>query len=1079
MVPQLLACAQCRNQLRAGSLFCDQCGTPVSAVRPRAAPSLPALPVALERKQITVLFADITRFTELVADRDPEDARHWVDRILGRMVEAVRFYDGTVHQVMGDAIMALFGAPVAYEDHALRACYAALRMQDSISKYAEELRRTEGFPLQIRVGLNSGEVAAGARDVDPTTAYSVNGQAVNLAARMEQIAVPGTILMAPQTYRLTEGFLETRSLGPTAIKGLAQPIETYELLRAGTARSRIQVAAARGLTRFIGRGGELSALRRASENAYAGRGQIVAVVGEPGVGKSRLIFEFVHAECPTGWRILETGATSVSCGTGTNARPMADFLRGLFRIAQAEDAAQILERVTTRLLSLDSTLLPVLPTLLALMDVPYDEAQFSDDEAPQPRRGALELVTRLLACEGERQPLLVVFEDLHAVDADTQALLSGLVNSLPEARILFVVSYRPEYKPGWGAQSHCTQLHLEPFDDQRAHELLDALAGNASILGPLKELLIARTAGNPFFLEESIRALVENGVLQGAAGRYSIVKPISELNVPATVEALLASRIDRLDPRDKRLLLCAAALGYHVPVDVLEAVAETSSEDLRSALERLEESGYLRKTILFPSIEYTFRHALVYDVAYRNLSLERRRTLHAEALAAAERIYADRIPDKADWLAFHAFRGQVWESSVRYSRMAASRAVRRAAGRTAVEHLENALASAACLSGEGKETLEVDLRIELRHALTPLGHVQRTLDTLATAERIAVRMDDRARLGRIVSFTANCLLIRARHAEALATGARALEIARQLSNEPLAIATRIYMARARLARAECGQAAALLRETIEALDRKSDDDFLGMPVLPGTYSRSILAAVLAESGQFAEAVAQASEATRRAVATRQPDSIMWANWSRGLVELYRGSAADAVQIFERLRDLCRAHDLDAYTSRAMAGLGCAKVRAGLLKDGLRSLRQAVDMDAFAEPLTTRSFALNGLAEGLYLARSDEAALEVSTQALAFAREHGERGAEAYASLLGGLIRVRRNADLEAAEDCLGCAESIAAPSGLLPLLGHCHLARAGLHRLRDELDKARDYRERGAGVLRALGMELWFPIEEN
>jgi predicted ATPase/class 3 adenylate cyclase len=1050
--------------------------TPDAARPDQASSSSPSFAAGLdhERKQITVLFADITGSTELVADRDPDDARRLLDPILDRMVVAVQLYDGTVHRLMGDGIMALFGAPVAYEDHAIRACYSALRMQESIRKYAEEIHREERLHLQIRVGLNSGEVATGTRSGNAAMAYSVNGQSVHLAARMEQLAMPGTILMASQTFRLTQGYLETRYLGPTVVRGLATPVETYELQGANTARSRLDVAAARGLSRFVGRNNEIFQLQQAAEQVEKGYGQLIAVMGEPGVGKSRLIREFVRTKFTTGWRIIEADTVSASYGATLSYHPITELLKEYFRVATSNDASEVHEKVRAKLLNLGQRFLPLLPTLLTLLDISQEESQRSNPDVPQRGQSVLETVKQLLFRESELQPLLVVVEDIHAVDPDTQALVNGLVDSLHSARILFIVSYRPEFRHGWGNKSYCTQIRMEPLDVGGAQELFDALVEGDDTVEPLKRLLIERTAGNPFFLEESIRTLVESGVLLGEPGSYTVAKAVSELNVPATVESLLASRIDRLHPGDKRLLLSAAVIGYHVPLGVLEAVAKLTPVALRQALDRLQTSEFLHETSLFPDVEYTFRHALIHDVAYRNVSLDRRRILHTAALSEGENLYSGQLIEKSDWLAFHAFRGQQWDRAVGYFRTAAAQAIRLAASRNAVQHLENALMAAGHFSIDERASLEIDLRVELRHALTPLGQVQKTLDSLAAAEALATSMGDRPRLARIVSFTACCLVNQARHTEALATGARALAITRELHDLPLEIATRMYMARARLARAEFQEAVKILKEIIQALNEKSADDFLGLPMLPATAARSVLALSLAQTGNFRDAATQASEAASRASTSRQPDSIVWGNWSLGVVAMQRGASDEAVGIFKGLCDLCRTHDLDAYTSRAIAGLGCAKARLGQVKEGLQLLQSAVAMDASAEPMTTRSFALNALAEVLFLAGEEEDAIAACNQTLQFTREHEERGAEAYAYFLLGLIHNTQIGELDAARDYLQAAASMASGLGLRPLLAHCHLAFAEWHHKQGNAGLALEHKERGHDMLNTLEMKQWF-----
>jgi class 3 adenylate cyclase len=414
-----------------------------------------------ERKQVTVLFADLRGSMELLADRDPEEARKLLDPVLERMMEAVHRYEGTVNQVLGDGIMALFGAPIAHEDHAVRACFAALDMQAAIRKYAEEVRRLHGIGIQIRVGLNSGEVVVRAIGSDLHMDYSAIGQTTHLAARMEQLAAPGSILIPADTLRLAEGYIEVKPLGPVPLKGLPAPVEVYEMIGVGPLRSRLQAAAARGLTRFVGRDHELERLRQALGRAVTGQGQVVALVGEPGVGKSRLVWELTHSHRTHGWLILESGA--VSYGRATAYLPVIDLLRGFFKIQQADDQRSIREKVTGKLLTLDRALEPTLPAFLALLDVPTDSPQWEGLDPVQRRRETLEAVKRLLVRESQVQPLLVVCEDLHWLDTESQAVLDSLAESPPAARLLLLVNYRPEYQHGWGNKTYYSQLRLDPL----------------------------------------------------------------------------------------------------------------------------------------------------------------------------------------------------------------------------------------------------------------------------------------------------------------------------------------------------------------------------------------------------------------------------------------------------------------------------------------------------------------------------------------------------------------------------------------------------------------------------------------
>src|SRR6267142_2633712 len=592
--PLVVLCTSCSFANDAGSMFCGGCGTPLAKFR-TSAPVSPAVPPAYaspkaytpahladriiggraalegERKQVTVLFADVKGSMELLADRDPEEARLILDPVLERMMEAIHRYEGTVNQVMGDGIMALFGAPVAHEDHAVRACHAALRMQETVGWYADELRRSQGIDVQIRVGLNSGEVVVRAIDSDLHMDYSAIGQTTHLAARMEQLARPGTALMTKDTLRLAEGYIEVKPLGPVPVRGLAESVEIFEIVRAGAVRSRLQAAAARGLTPFVGRDGELGRLRETLEKARAGQGQIVAVSGEPGVGKSRLFWEFTHSHRTHGWLILES--SPVSYGRMTSYLPVSELLKTYFGIGDHDDGRRIREKVTGKLLTLDETLRPTIPVFLSLLDVPMDDGEWQEPDPRERRRRTLDALKRLLLRESQVQPLLVIFENLNWVDSETQAFLDSLVESLPAARILLMVNYRPEYTHGWGGKSYYTQFRMDPRQPESAEELLRALLGAEPALAPLKQLLVKQTEGNPFFLEECVQSLVEIKALLGERGQFKMATSIVTLQMPPTVQAVLAARIDRRQPEDKRLLQAASVIGKDVSFALL-AIAE-------------------------------------------------------------------------------------------------------------------------------------------------------------------------------------------------------------------------------------------------------------------------------------------------------------------------------------------------------------------------------------------------------------------------------------------------------------------------------------------------------------------------
>jgi predicted ATPase/class 3 adenylate cyclase len=713
---------------------------------------------------------------ELLADRDPEEARQLLDPVLERMMQAVHRYEGTVNQVMGDGIMALFGAPLAHEDHAVRACYAALAMQAAVQQYAAEVQRTHGVPLQMRVGLNAGEVVVRAIGNDLHMDYSAIGQTTHLAARMEQMAMPGSNLITLAVLRLAEGYVHVRPLGPVPIKGLDAPVEVFELVGASGIRRRLQAAAVRGLTRFVGRDTELAALAQALERAAAGHGQVVAVVGEAGVGKSRLVYECVHSHHTPGWLVLESA--SVSYGKATPYSPVIDLLKRYSHVEERDDTRTIRAKVTGQVLTLDPAIQDAVPALLSLLDALPEDSPFLQLDPPQRRQRILEALKRVLLRESQVQPLLLVFEDLHWIDAETQALLDNLVESLPTARLLLLVNYRPEYQHGWGSKTYYTQLRLDPLPAASADELLQALLGDDPSLAPLTRLLIGRTEGNPFFLEESVRTLVETGVLVGAPRASRLDKPLPTIQIPATVQAVLAARVDRLPLEDKRLLQTAAVIGTEVPLPLLQAIADVPAEALHRGLTHVQAAEFLYETRLFPEHVYTFKHALTHEVAYGSLLQERRRVLHARIVEALEALAGDRVAEQVERLAHHALRGEVWDKALAYCRQAGEKAMARSAHRDAVGYFEPALSALRHLP-ETRDTREqaIDLRLALRSALAPSADYGRVLAYLREAESLAAALNDPRRLGQVSLFLSNHFYIMGAYDQAIAAAQRAFALA--------------------------------------------------------------------------------------------------------------------------------------------------------------------------------------------------------------------------------------------------------------------------------------------------------------
>jgi class 3 adenylate cyclase/tetratricopeptide (TPR) repeat protein len=1041
-----------------------------------------------ERKQVTVLFADLKGSTELIEGLDPEEARRLLDPALHIMMEAVHRYEGTVNQVLGDGIMALFGAPVAHEDHAVRACYAALAMQTAMRRHTTEVRQSHGLEMQIRVGLNSGEVVVRAIGNDLHMDYSAVGQTTHLAARMEQLAPPGSIRLTAATLRLAEGLVQVDALGRFPVKGLTEPIEVFELVGASAIRRRLQASAARGLTRFVGRQQELTTLQQVLERTGAGHGQVAALIGEAGVGKSRLVYEFVHAHYTLGWLVLESA--SVSYGKATPYFPVLDLLKRYGHIEDQDDMRTVRAKLTGQVLTLDEALQDTLPALLSLLGALPEDSPFLKLDPPQRRQRTLDALKRILLRESQVQPLLLVFEDLHWIDSETQALLNSLVEILPTARLLLLVNYRPEYQHGWDSKTYYTQLRLDPLPLVSANEFLQALMGDDPGLAPLKQLLIARTEGNPFFLEESVRTLVEAGVLVGAPGAYGLAKPLEGLQMPATVQAVLAARIDRLPPEEKRLLQTAAVIGSEVPLSLLQVVAELHETALHRGLAHLQGAEFLYETRLFPEREYTFKHALTHEVAYGSLLLERRRMLHARIVESLEalggnqgaEVVSGQNPDQVERLAHHALRGEVWDKALMYFRQAGEKAMAQSAYREAVGYFEQALSALPHLP-DTRATHEqaVDLRLALRTALFPSGNLGRILVLLREAEALAVALDDPHRLGQISARLSRHFFLRGAHDQAIAAGQRALALATAGGDGVLYALVNQTVGTIYHAQGDYRRAIGCFEQTIAYFDGAQHHERFGELILPAVFSRAWLAVCHAELGTFAEGRVLGEEGLRIAEVVDHPASLMLASWGSGLLALRQGDLPRALPLLEQAVGLCQAADMAGPTWFPFIAtpLGAAYTLARRVADAMSLLTQTTEQTIATEVVGWQAFCSLPLGQvHLLTGRLDEAT-QLAGRALELARAHQERGNQAYAlRLLGDIAAHREPPAIEPAAAYYRQALALAEELAMRALVAHCHLGLGTLYAKLGQREQACTELSAAIDLYRAMDMTFWLPQAE-
>jgi len=1016
---------------------------------PIAAPAPTGIRIQWEHRGITLLRADIVELAGIEAWSD-------TSRVLEGLIDKLQTFGGRVEELTPTGIVASFGVD-RVDDAPRRAAHTAM----VIHKRAERPREDKSRTPRVKIGIHVAQVLVGRSerriDID---AEAKRAQWPVLDQLLQTVEPDETVASAAAAP-----FLERRFELVPIDGGQGGSGQPYRL----TGQERRGLGLWGAMTKFVGRHDEIEVLRGRLDAAAHGQGQFVAVVGEPGVGKSRLFWEFTHAHHVHGWRVLEAGA--VPYGQTTAYLPVIELLKAYFHIEGRAETRTIREKVTGKVLSLDRALEPSLSALLSLLEVPVEDEAWGRLDPPQRRGRTLDAVRRLLLQESQVQPLILLFEDLHWIDAETRALLDCLVESLPTARLLLLTSYRPEYRHLWGNKTCYWQLRVDPLPAESAEDLLASLLGADARLDQLKRTLIERTGGNALFLEESVRTLVETTTLIGQRGAYRLAQDATAIQVPATVESILAARIDRLAPGDKRLLQAASVIGKDVPLQLLVAIAKLAEEDLHRGLAHLQAAEFLYEKNVFPDLAYTFKHALTHEVTYGGLLQEWRRGLHARIVGAIETLHRDRLGEQIERLAHHAIRGEMWEKALHYGRQMGERGAERRAYREAMTGYEQALDALGHLP-ETADTraLAVELRRSLALILTMHGEHQKSLRLLGEAEVLARQLDDRAPLGRVLyvmSYTSREL---GDLDGAIAAGQQALALAATLG-DPVQKADASYrLAQAVHTMGDFGLAAKLLRGNVEALSLTTPGRSRAMAI----DSRAWLARAMSSLGEFAEGSRHGQEALRLAMEDARGSSPITAHGCLGILYLAKGDWEVAISLLESGLALCRAAD-DRNWSQAIAGaLGEAYGHVGRLTESLALLEEALSASLHSRALPLQCLHARQLSAVYLLAGRLDEAWQHACQALDLARRLKARGNEATALFqLGAAHAQAYSPDVLQAGPRYREALALAEPRGMRPLIAHCHLGLGKLCRRTGEREQAEEHLRIAATLYREMDMTFW------
>lgn len=1017
-----------------------------------------------ERKHVTVLFADIVGSTQLIEGLDPEDAYEILQPTIRIMMDAVHRYGGTVNQVLGDGIMALFGAPLAQEKHATMACLSALLMQTNAERINKS-RQSEGDqPVRMRVGLNSGEVVVRAIENDLEIDYRAIGRDVHFADKMQANAAPGEILASPETARLAGDLVMTE-----AVYGMLP--EAFRVVDTRIEDDNEGSVSARTLSKMVGRKSELRALAAARDSALRNEARIVGITGAPGIGKSRLLYEFTRSLPTETGRVLWCAAALQD--SSAPLRPIVRLVQRTFGIASDSDEHTARTALEQRLAELEVPTDTALAALLELFGhAPNDPAWIALDP-PDRRRHITDTILTVLIGECLAQPVVLVVEDLQFADAETCGIVEKLVEIARSLPFLMLVSYRPEFQHDWEHQTHFVELRLEPLRRVDALGLLEGHLGTHASLDPLKETLIERTDGIPFFLEECILHIMESNLLAGTPGDYSLLGTIEDIAVPRSVHDVTASRIDHLPPLDKQVLVAAAVVGKDVSSGLLRNLVALPPEDYAACIERLHHADFLDEARLFPELELTFRHALIQEVAYGTLLRDRRRGLHRRIVEIMEVRYANNTDNHAERLAHHAFEGQLWDKAVAYNRLAGQKALARSAAEDAVGFFERALEIVDRCDGP-----RIEILLDLGNACFPLGKREKALGHIAEAKNLATDADDALSVGRANSAKALYHWMIGDLGWARDLAEQAYDTAQNFGDIDFQIHAAARLGAVTQDGGDYQEALKVFGDVVDRLPENAGEKRFGLAGNPAALCRSAMAWSYSELGQFERALIVGQEGLRIAREWKHHFSQVYCAYHLGNVHAIKGDFDQAIPLFEHCLELSEQTAVPVLLPIVSASLGYSLAHVGRTREGLGLLQQAEDQADDVNLVVRRSRLAAWKGEALLLSGRWAAALEEAHRAVDLASEYGELGHEAWARwLLAEVLVADQSSPEKEVEAQYMVAARLSDSLHLVPLQAHCRFGLAKLARRQDSGNWAADITQ-AAEAYGKIGMETWVEMAQ-
>jgi len=1024
-----------------------------------------------ERKLVTVLFADVVNSTAIFEYLDPEDVHNIMDGCIRILLDNVHFYEGTINQFRGDGVMALFGAPIAHEDHAQRACYSALSIQNAIKTYATVLKKDYDIEFQMRVGINSGPVVVGAIGDDLRMDYTAEGHTSNLASRLEGMAKPDSIMVSNETYRLAEEFFRFQPLGQMNIRGISRPQDTYELISVGTVETRIDASVAKGLTRWVGRSRSMNKLKEVYAKIVSDRGQVVAIAGEPGVGKSRLLLEYVKSLPEDEVTYLE--GRCLPYGKAIAYLPVIDILKSYLGIKESDAKSVMKKKLTDKIMDLDNRLTSVIAPFEEMLSLDVDDKDFLKLNPQEKRERTFEAIKNTLAQMNQGKPIVLAIEDLHWIDKTSEEFIEYLIEWIDTVPILLILLYRLEYTHGWEDKPYYTQLRLNQLTNASSIKLAKVLLAGKNLSPELNELIISRASGNPLFIEEFTRALLDSDAIEEKNNTYVLKQAASEIQVPYTIQGLIASRMDRLEEDTKRTMQYASVIGRDFAFRILKAITDMR-EELDSYLSHLQTLEFVYKKRLFPELEYIFKHALTQEVAYNSLLVGRRKVLHRTVGEAIESLFSDRLTEFAGIVGEHFLRGEAWERAFFYLSMAGEAALRLFANAEARTHFLRALKALSQLEDSKKNRRNrIDTIIQLTVSSWRSDSPEQNLKRLTKTETLAKTLtdskesqrDDTLRLARINFWLGRVHYSRGEMAQAINYFKKVLPVAQKAGDAELIAIPSGAIGQVMAVQGRFEEGSKLLGQAIQLFEQSAT-------WADWSHAMSFYGTAIAGMGQYNQGVEIVKQAIQKAREMKILAGRSVSYNCLGFTYLFGGDYPHAINAGGEAIEAARQSGDRIYVYVGHGIRSWAEARHGQLEAAMVDMAncQEIAQELGGQIIMADLFA-SARAEIAYLMDQIDDALNLSEQAVAIAQKTGGVLAEGIARRFWGLALAGISSpDWDQADTQIETSLRLLASGKNRLEMARTHMAAGHIWQKQGNFTKAREHFETAADAFESSGI---------